>query len=50
VTLRLITDIQAGKDWCEDHWFLTGRTKKESLKVEADYILKDATEVCELLE
>ena len=47
-----ITDIQAGKRvGMKTIGVLTGRTKKEEFeKVEADYILRDASEVCKLLE
>ena len=47
-----IIDIQAGKRVdMKTVGVLTGRTKKEEFeKAEADYILKDASEVCDLLE
>jgi phosphoglycolate phosphatase len=45
-------DIQAGKRVAmKTIGVLTGRTKKEEFeKAEADYILREASEVCELLE
>lgn len=45
-------DIQAGKKMgMKTIGVLTGRTKKEEFeKAGADYVLKDVTEVCELLE
>jgi phosphoglycolate phosphatase len=47
-----ITDIQAGKRvGMETIGVLTGRTKKEEFeKAEADYIFKNASEVCSLFE
>jgi phosphoglycolate phosphatase len=47
-----IIDIQAGKRMgMKTIGVLTGRTKKEEFeKAGADYILRDAAEVCELLE
>jgi phosphoglycolate phosphatase len=47
-----IIDIQAGKRvGMETIGVLTGRTKKEEFeKAGADYILRDASEVCELLD
>jgi phosphoglycolate phosphatase len=47
-----ITDIQAGKRvGMETIGVLTGRTKKEEFeKAGADYILRDASDVCELLD
>ena len=47
-----ITDIQAGKRvGMETIGVLTGRTKKEEFeKAEADYILRDASEICDLLD
>jgi phosphoglycolate phosphatase len=46
-----ITDIQAGKRvGMETIGVLTGRTKKEEFeKVGADYILRDASEICDLI-
>ena len=46
-----ITDIQAGKRvGMKSIGVLTGRTKKgEFEKVEADYILREASEICDLL-
>jgi phosphoglycolate phosphatase len=47
-----ITDIQAGKRvGMKTIGVLTGRTKKEEFeKAGADYILRDASDVCELLD
>jgi phosphoglycolate phosphatase len=47
-----VMDIQAGKRvGMKTMGVLTGRTKKEEFeKVEADYILRDATEISELLK
>ena len=46
-----ITDIQAGKRvGMKTIGVLTGRTKREGFeKVEADYILREASEICDLL-
>jgi phosphoglycolate phosphatase len=45
-------DIQAGRRvGIKTMGVLTGRTKKEEFeKAGADYVLKDASEVCKLLE